>query len=163
MLWWLHQSSRKPTTLVVGSSRQGGINNISHYELQNFLIKILNFIKTEYVLDIKLHPMEEMYRKEWENTLYKNNIKANILKIPNNIDFLTKYLIKYDILIGFYSTLQIQGYLLNIPTIFYNDNIEKCLHRYFTNKLPLSEHNEFEQYNVSEDIILNDLSRLNRF
>lgn len=128
---------------------QGGKGNIKH-EKQ---VKIFNKMYKQVVeglkvhnpkVDIKLHPMESEFEGRWikDTENYKN---VNILNIRPEIDFF-KELIKYDLVLGFNSTLQVQSYLAGIPTIFYHKKERGEYEKYKNKELPLSKELDLEKY-----------------
>ena len=90
-----------------------GVNK-EYREKTNEIIEVINNSFENYSLTIKLHPEELNI-----NTLILNN-KCNIL-YDNPCETIEDLLLSYDLVIGVNSTLQLKSYLLNIPTIFYED------------------------------------------
>lgn len=147
--------SKSPRILFTS---QGGKGNKSHEELVDFLDNCISeFDKRfiDYMIDIKLHPMEEELRGTWDETILKNGWKCNLLEVPTSIDFLTEYIIQYDLLIGLYSTLQVQGQLLGIPSIFEGGNLKDCMDKYELKEFPLMWGKELNYFKVTEYNIRN--------
>lgn len=92
---------------------------------------------TSFNIDIKIHPQESS--EMWDLVL-KDHPYAKVLNFDNRNDFLSECL-KYDLIIGYNSTLQIQSYLMGIPVIFHELNqIEKSLLNFREKVLPIEKH-----------------------
>jgi len=89
------------------------------------------------------------------NILNRYKWKCNLLEVPTSIDFLTEYIIQYDLLIGLYSTLQVQGQLLGIPSIFEGGNLKDCMDKYELKEFPLMWGKELNYFKVTEYNIRN--------
>lgn len=118
------------------------------------LEKFYNIFKdsfTEFSIDIKTHPQES--DDKWKGIIhnYKN---VKLLDFDNRNDFLNECL-KYDMIIGHNSTLQIQAYLIGIPVIFYElGNIDEAIIKFKQGETPLQIHpyGDFEK-NATEKTI----------
>lgn len=135
---------------------QGGNNNVPHRENIDIFYDMYkniehNFGKGNFEIHVKPHPMESSLKLQWIFFASRfKNVKV-ITEIDNTKDFLTDYLTEYDILIGIESTLQIQGYLLNIPTIFYEDMSKETFNNYNNKILPLNKRDDLEYKKYGHD------------
>lgn len=111
---------------------QGGNGNISQIEIDNMFSEYIKHIECkikDYIIDVKLHPMEEEYRGVWEERI-KGNKRVKLIEVDNKKDFLTEYITDYDLIIGKHSTLQIQAQQLGIPVIYYTKEIHKYIDKF---------------------------------
>lgn len=158
-----YKSTFSKTPKILFTS-QGGKGNKPHEELIGFLEKCIEeFDKrfTDYIIDVKLHPMEEELRGTWNESILEKGWKCKVLEVPTSVDFLTEYITKYDLLIGLYSTLQVQGQLLGIPSIFETGDLKDCLDKYELKKTPLMWEKELNYYSITVEGIEDMFKRIN--
>ena len=146
---------------VIYVSQGGGVNLYHYSNLDTFteFYKHLEYEFENFSIDIKLHPMELDYKDKWVRSIeHLKNI--NILNHIPGDEFMFNNLNNYDIMIGCYSTMQIQAQLIGVPTIYSRDDIKYKLKQY-KKRILGKDRNEyvFVPSKTEIEMVLNDVYR----
>ena len=112
--------SKEPRVLYVSQGGQGNINSLENMSEFNKLYLELFKIFDKFTLDVKLHPMEESERCNWDNV---SKFFSNVNILPKCLGevFVKENISNYDIITGRNSTLQVKSKMIGIPTIMLKD------------------------------------------
>lgn len=89
--------------------------SFTQYDIFKKFLDEINLLNLNYSIDVKVHPNEEP--SNWL-TLKDEIDKLYVIEFDNTKDFIPE-MIKYDLIVGYNSTLMLQSYLMGIPTIYY--------------------------------------------
>lgn len=104
-----------PKIIFVSQYLQEAGSKITQYEIFTRFYNEIHELYKDVKIDVKIHPNENIntwieFLKDFEN--------IELIRLDVSEDLLEK-ITSYDLVVGYNSTVQLQSYLMNIPTIYY--------------------------------------------